>query len=104
MKNVYEVLQQKQREAERLRREIMALRLATPLLADVAGTALPSEAAPPSQEQIRQWKEALSLAAPLLADEADDLASTLRARNLQTSSKGRWEPVLKIIGLSPFRL
>lgn len=94
MKNVYEVLQQKEREAERLRREILALRLATPLLVDVAGAAQSSRLTPPSQQQVREWKEALSLAAPLLADDTDDLASTLRARNIQTAAVGKRKPSL----------
>ncbi|MGE5204661.1 MAG: hypothetical protein ACM3PW_03535 [Chlamydiota bacterium] len=107
MKDVYEVLRQKEREAERVRQEILALRLATPLLADTPAPATgPSAApAPPSGEQVGQWKEALRVAAPLLADPEDDLISTLRARTGTEAAKGKWKPslALKLIGFSPFR-
>jgi hypothetical protein len=107
MKNVYEVLGQKEREVERLRQEILALRLATPLLADTSDNArAPSSGcAPPSGEQVGQWKEALRVAAPLLADAEDDLISTLRARTRAEAAKGKWKPSLamKLIGFSPFR-
>jgi hypothetical protein len=107
MKDVYEVLRQKEREAERVRQEILALRLATPLLADIPAhaTAPSTASAPPSGEQVGQWKEALRVAAPLLADGEDDLISTLRARTRAAAARGEWKPslALKLIGLSPFR-
>jgi hypothetical protein len=107
MKDVYEVLRQKEREAERVRQEILALRLATPLLADIPthATAPSAASTPPSGEQVGQWKEALRVAAPLLADEPDELISTLRARTRAEAAKGKWKPslALKLIGFSPFR-
>lgn len=107
MKNVYKVLRQKEREAERLRQEILALRMAIPLLADTPGNARAPSApwASPSGEQLGQWKEALRVAAPLLADEEDDLISTLRARTRAEAAKGKWKPslALKLIGFSLFR-
>jgi hypothetical protein len=105
MKNVYQVLKQKECEAELVRQQIAALRQAIPLLADtLLGAPDPSRKPPrPTPEEVGQWKDALRLAAPLLAEEEDDLVANLRARRFEPAAKMKWKPslALKRITFSP---
>lgn len=71
MKNVYEVLRQKELELARLEKEVEALRVAAPLLSDDKEAALevpvtkPSIATPPTgQQPIRIPAPAVNVAAP----------------------------------------
>jgi hypothetical protein len=104
MKNVYQVLKQKECEAELVRQQIAALRQAIPLLAD-RQLAAPDRSRKPKPEEVGQWKDALRLAAPLLADEEDDLIANLRARRFEPAAKMKWKPslALKRITFSPLR-
>jgi hypothetical protein len=70
MKNVYEVLRQKELELARLEKEVEALRVAAPLLSDEKGESLsesasskPSLAATATQQPIRIPQPAVSAAA-----------------------------------------
>ncbi|HLK33530.1 MAG TPA: hypothetical protein VKT29_10605 [Terriglobales bacterium] len=88
MRNVYEVLQEKERQVELLRRQIAALRAAIPLLVeDSPGVRARSRKESSSPEQVLQWKEALQVVAPLLADETDDLVPALRARRVESAKR-----------------
>jgi hypothetical protein len=104
MKDVYEVLKQKECQAELIRQQISALRQAIPLLPDAGGSSptLSTELLRPTAEQVEQWKEALRLAAPLLVDEDDDLVSNLRARRSEPTARKKWKPsfALKRIAFS----
>lgn len=88
MKNVHQLLKDKESEAGMVRQQIAALRQVIPLLVESRATAAVA-AAKPTAEQVGQWKEALQLAAPLLADEGDDLVSSLRARKFQAAARGK---------------
>ena len=85
MKNVYEVLRQKELELARLEKEVEALRVAAPLLSDVetssdATTAKPALAAttPAPQQPIRIPQPQVAVAQP-----------TARAAGWEDSAK-RW--------------
>lgn len=74
MKNVYEVLRQKELELARLEKEVEALRVAAPLLSDdkdmVADAALKptlATASPAAQQPIRIPQPAVAQAAPPVA-------------------------------------
>lgn len=72
MKNVYEVLRQKELELARLEKEVEALRVAAPLLSDdkdmVADAPKPTLATPsPASQPIRIPQPAVSQAAPPVA-------------------------------------
>lgn len=69
MKNVYEVLRQKELELARLEKEVEALRVAAPLLSEDKEVTVESSkptltAAPPSQQPIRIPQPAVQAAPP----------------------------------------
>jgi hypothetical protein len=70
MKNVYEVLRQKELELARLEKEVEALRVAAPLLSDdkeavAEGTNNKPTLASPAQQPIRIPQPAVNAAAPV---------------------------------------
>jgi hypothetical protein len=69
MKNVYEVLRQKELELARLEKEVEALRVAAPLLSDDKDAAeannKPTLATPSAQQPIRISQPAVNNAAPV---------------------------------------
>jgi hypothetical protein len=86
VRDIYEVLRDKEDAIERVRREIKALRLVIPLLAD-AKTSIPQPAArrEANTEPVSQLGEALSTVAPLLVDETEDLDPEVRARLIEVA-------------------
>ena len=82
MRDIYEVLREKEDAIERVRREVKALRLVIPLLAD-AKTSIPQPAV--STEPVSHLGEALRTAAPLLIDETEDLDPEVRARLIEAA-------------------
>lgn len=95
MRNVYEVLREKEDAIERVRREVEALRsvtplLVTPLLVDKLDARLnvsaPSAARWEARtETVSELGEALRTVAPLLADETEDLLAKVRARLVEAA-------------------
>jgi hypothetical protein len=81
VRNINEILEEKQLAIERLRREIEALRSVTPLF---AGQRAVPDTSPsslqPTNEAAQQLREALRTVAPLLVDDAEELDPDLRAR------------------------
>ncbi|HUM04956.1 MAG TPA: hypothetical protein VLT90_05815 [Terriglobales bacterium] len=66
MKNVYEVLRQKELELARLEKEVEALRIAAPLLSDEIKEAVPEAKptlTPPAQQPVRMPAPAVTAAA-----------------------------------------
>jgi hypothetical protein len=95
VRNVYEVLREKEDAIERVRREVEALRsvtplLVTPLLVDKLDARLnvsaPSAARWEARtETVSELGEALRTVAPLLADETEDLLAKIRARLVEAA-------------------
>ena len=84
MRDVYEILREKEHAVERLRREVEALRSVAPWLTEEAATrsrvalqpSVPMEAA---REMVSRQRETLRRATPLVADETRDLADKIRS-------------------------
>jgi hypothetical protein len=93
MKTVYEVLQEKESTAQRIRSEIDALRLLVPFL-ETEVTGLRSELSDnisdcePTPGIASAEIEALRIAGALLIDDAEDLADKIRAMRIKTVAKG----------------
>jgi hypothetical protein len=90
VRNVYEVLREKEDAIERVRREVEALRSVTPLLVDKLDARLnvsvPSAARwEVRTETVSELGEALRTVAPLLADETEDLLAKVRARLVEAA-------------------
>ncbi len=85
MRDIYEVLREKEDDIERVRREVEALRSVTPLLVDetdarskpLAGSAVRMER---GAQTVSHLREALTTAAPLRADETDEALAKIRVR------------------------
>ena len=86
VRDIYEVLREKEDAIERVRREVKALRLVIPLLAD-AKTSIPQPAVSTEArtEPVSQLGEALRTVAPLLVDETEDLDPEVRARLIEAA-------------------
>ena len=89
MRNIYEVLREKEYAIERVRREIEALRSVTPLLADAdSNIRLPELFRKVRTEAVsQQLGEALRTVAPLLLDDTGDLDPQVRARLIEAAEK-----------------
>jgi len=79
MKNVYEVLRQKELELTRLEKEVEALRVAAPLLSDDKDSSLETDHSKPtlasaSQQPIRIPQSAVNAAQPARAAGWEDTA------------------------------
>jgi hypothetical protein len=87
VRDVYEVLREKQDAIEQVRREVEALRSVTPLLSDARSTipqlAVRREANTETVSQ--ELSEALRTVAPLLVDETEDLDPEVRARLVEAT-------------------
>jgi hypothetical protein len=87
VRDVYEVLREKEEAIEQVRREVEALRSVTPLLSDARSTirqpAVRREAGTETTSQ--QLGEALRTVAPLLVDENEDLDPEVRARLVEAT-------------------
>lgn len=92
MKSIYELLQEKESTAQRIRSEIDALRLLVPFL-DTEATGRRSGPSDnigerePTPGIVSAEIEAFRIAGPLLIDEAEDLASKIRAMRINTLAK-----------------
>ena len=87
MRDIYEVLREKEDAIESVRREVKALRLVIPLLAD-AQTSIPQLVVPTearTETGNQQLGEALRTVAPLLVDETEDLDPEVRARLIEAA-------------------
>jgi len=84
VRDIFEVLREKEAAIERVRREVNALRLVTPLLVD---TSIPQPAVSRKTrtEPVGQLGEALRTVAPLLVDETKDLDPGVRARLIEAA-------------------
>jgi hypothetical protein len=91
VRDIYEVLREKEDAIERVRREVEALRSVSFLLDDE--TARSNIAAPPAAHRevrtetamVSQQRDALSTAVPLFADETDDVLAKIRARLIEAA-------------------
>lgn len=88
MRNVYDVLREKEYAIERLRREVEALRSVTPLLADARSNIPQSATCTEARlEMASELGEALRAVAPLLVDDALDLDPEIRARLVEATER-----------------
>jgi hypothetical protein len=89
VRDVYEVLREKEEAIEQVRREVEALRSVTPLLSDARSTIpQPVVRREPGTETIsQQLGEALRTVAPLLVDETEDFDPEVRARLVEGAEK-----------------
>jgi len=90
VRDIFEVLREKEDAIEQVRREVVALRSVTPLLDDKMAARLNVSAPPAAGGEVRtemasQVVDALSTAAPLLADETDAVLAKLRARLIEAA-------------------
>jgi hypothetical protein len=90
VRDIYEVLREKEDAIERIRREVRALRSVTSLLDDKIDARLNVSAPPAAGVEVRtemlsQKVAALSTAAPLLPDETDDVLGKIRARLVEAA-------------------
>jgi hypothetical protein len=91
VRDVYEVLREKENAVERVRREVEVLRSVAALLADETATrsdvpVQPSLLMEAATERVSRQREALRRASPLLADETYDLVGKIRARRIETEA------------------
>jgi hypothetical protein len=86
VRDLYEVLREKEGAIEQVRREVQALRSVIPLLTD-AKTSIPQPAVSTEAktEPVSQLGEALRTVAPLLVDETEDLDPGVRARLVEAA-------------------
>jgi len=86
VRDIFEVLTEKEYAIEKVRQEVKALRLVIRLLAD-AKTSIPQPAGSTgaSTEPVSQLGEAVRTVAPLLVDEAEDLDPEVRARLIEAA-------------------
>lgn len=84
MKNVYEVLRQKEQEMARLEKEVEALRIAAPLLSDEKEQVV--EAPKPSLAAVNTQQQPVRIPAPITAQAANAPA---RAAGWEDAAK-RW--------------
>jgi hypothetical protein len=88
VRDVYEVLREKEQAIEQVRREVEALRSVTPLLSDARSTIpQPAVRRGAGRETISQLGEALRTVAPLLVDETEDFDPEVRARLVEGAEK-----------------
>jgi hypothetical protein len=90
VRDVYEVLREKEDAIEQVRREVEALRSVTPLLSDSRST-IPQPAfcrEARTKTISEQLGEALRTVAPLLVDETEDLDPEVRARLVEAAESG----------------
>jgi hypothetical protein len=90
VRNLYEVLKEKEDAVERVRREIAVLRAVTPLLADESDVKsnIPASAVACRKvgaEPVSQLRDALRTVAPLLADDFEEHIVRLRARLIEAA-------------------
>jgi hypothetical protein len=89
VRDVYEVLREKEGAIEQVRREVEALYSVTPLLSDANATipqlAVGGEARTDTVSQ--QLAEALRTVAPLLVDQSEDFDPEIRARLVEGAEK-----------------
>jgi hypothetical protein len=90
VRDIYEVLREKEDAIERVRREVEALRSVSFLLDDETGARSNIPAPPAARREVRtemvsQQRDALSTAVPLFADETDDALAKIRARLIEAA-------------------
>jgi hypothetical protein len=82
MKNVYEVLRQKELELTRLEKEVEALRVAAPLLSE-------------EKEQLAEAPKPTLTAAPPPAAGSDSTGGCRRPRRSRSGTRAGWEDATK---------
>lgn len=88
MRNVYDMLREKEDAIERLRREVEALRSVTPLVADARSNIPQSATCREARiEMASELGEALRAIAPLLVDHTLDLDPEIRARLVEATER-----------------
>ena len=90
MRNIYEVLREKEEAVARVRREIETLRSATPWLASEKNTRLDrsertAECLEVMKEAVGQTREALGLPATPVADEMEEALDKIRKRLVEAA-------------------
>lgn len=81
MRDIYEVLREKEVAMLQIRQELEALRSVTPLLSDErSAISLSTSCGTSGDSRVSELREALRTAAPLLADEAEEMDPAIRAR------------------------
>ena len=83
MRDIEEVLREKQFAIEQVRREIEALNSVTPLLSDGRPDTAPEVSARVKAESADELKEALRTVAALLVDDTDEFDPAVRARLIE---------------------
>ena len=86
MRDIQELLKEKERAVEQVRRQVEALRSVCPLLSHAGpNTPQPAVRREPSAEKASQLGEALRAVAPLLVEETDGFDPGLRARLVEAA-------------------
>jgi hypothetical protein len=89
VRDIQEILREKECAIERVRREVEALRSVSPFLSD-SGPSIPhSVRSETSTDRVSQLREALNTVAPLLVDETDGFDPGLRARLVEAGESDR---------------
>jgi hypothetical protein len=88
VRDVYEVLREKERAIEQVRREVEALYSVTPLVSDANATSPQLAFGGERTETVsQQLAEALRTVAPLLVDQTEDFDPEIRARLVEGAEK-----------------
>ena len=89
MRDIYEVLREKENSIKRVRREVEALRSVTRLLADETGARSNSPELPVARRELRTGtvtqQGGPSTATPLPANEMDDVLAAIRTRAIEAA-------------------
>jgi hypothetical protein len=86
MRDVYEVLKEKEGALHQIRRELEALRSVTTLLSNTSSPAHTAGLVDPELSELnQQLPEALRTAAPLLVDETEEIDPGIRARLVEAA-------------------
>ena len=90
MRDIQELLKEKERAIEQVRRQVEALRSVCPLLSHAGpNTPQPAVCWELGAEKDNQLGEALRAVAPLLVEETDEFDPSLRARLVEAAERDR---------------
>jgi hypothetical protein len=88
VRDIQEILKEKECALQQVRRELEALHSVSPFLSGL-GTATPALQNKMSSERLDQLREAMHTVAPLLADETEQIDPALRARLAEAAENDR---------------